>query len=722
MSASGHAPSGAPTSGRAGGYVVGIDTGGTFTDCVVIDAAGVVHIDKAFSTPHDPSVGARDALRNVAARIGVSDREILAACVRFAHGTTVGTNALIQRTGTTVGLVTTRGFEDTMIIARGPMGRNTGIPLAQALDFVRNEKPAPYVQRRLTFGVGERVDLDGEVVAPLREEDVLAAAEALRAAGADSVAVSLLWSFRNPAHEERVRELLQAAVPGLQISLSSEVSPVSGEYERTMTTVVNAYLAPVMTRYITQLAEGLAADGLRYPVQLMTCAGGTIFPGDVARRAVSLINGGPVGGLVAARELGVTLGFENVITTDMGGTSFDVGLIHRGVIRTEASTFVSQGAPVQLEAAKVVAIGAGGGSIAWTDGERLLVGPNSASSRPGPACYGHGGSEPTVTDALVVLGLLDPAAFFGGRTQLRVDLAEDAIRTRLAEPLGLDVRTAAAGIYEIVTARMSDLVRQTTVSEGLDPREFTLLAYGGAAPLHAAAYSEPLRVRDVIVPPTSSVFSALGCALSDIRYTYARSSPLRLEAAGADATSDAIFADLQRRAVTDMAASGHAAADGAGLTLRRRLDVRYAGQMSEVTIELSDSDEDLAGQVRRAFEAEYTIRFGAMTIPKKGRIELITFRLEALVPAARPPAATIATRTGSGAGALVPRTTRRIFTRQYGEAEAGIFDGAGLLAGDRVAGPSLISRSDTTIFIPSGHRAEVDAFGNVHIDVRRSIS
>jgi N-methylhydantoinase A len=697
----------------ATGYVVGIDTGGTFTDCVVVGPDGQVHIDKAFSTPEDPSVGARDALRNVAARIGVTDQEILAGCTRFAHGTTVGTNALIQRSGTPVALVTTRGFEDTVVISRGPMGRNTGIPLEQALDFVRNEKPAPYVERRLTFGVNERVDVDGEVVGPLRDDDVAAVAATLDGAGVGSVAVSLLWSFRNPDHEERVRLLLQEALPGLAISLSSEVSPVSGEYERTMTTVVNAYLAPVLARYIGQLADSLAADGLRYPVQLMTCAGGTIFPKDVARRAVSLINGGPVGGLVAARELGAALGFENVITTDMGGTSFDVGLIHRGAIRTEASTFVSQGAPVQLEAARVVAIGAGGGSVAWTDGERLLVGPSSAGSRPGPACYDHGGTEPTVTDALVVLGLLDPAGFFGGRTQLRVDLAEAAIRARIAEPLGLSVETAAAGIYEIVTARMSDLVRQTTVSEGLDPREFTLLAYGGAAPLHAAAYAEPLGVRDVIVPRTSSVFSALGCALSDIRYTYARSSPLRLETPGSDSAAAEVYADLERRALADMAESGHAAS---GIALRRRLDVRYAGQMNELTVELPRAEGEFAAQVRTAFEAEYATRFGAVTIPRKGRIELITFRVEALVAAVRPPAATIPARTGAS---LAPTGRRRIFTRQYGEAQAAIYDGASLLAGDRMAGPALIGRSDTTIFIPTGHHAEVDALGNVHIAIRR---
>jgi N-methylhydantoinase A len=705
----------APGPSRNGaGYVVGVDTGGTFTDCVVIDAAGRVHIDKAFSTPDDPSIGAREALQNVAARIGTDVSAILSSSRRLAHGTTVGTNALIQRTGVRVGLVTTRGFEDTVIIARGPLGRNTGIPLEQALDFVRNEKPAPYVERRLTFGIGERVDLDGEEVGALREADVEAVASELERAGVASVAVSLLWSFRNPAHESRVRDLLNEALPGLDVSLSSEVSPVSGEYERTMTTVVNAYLAPVLARYIRRLADQLSAEGLRYPIQLMTCAGGTIFPKDVGRRAVSLINGGPVGGLVAARELGAVLGFEDSITTDMGGTSFDVGIIHRGRIRTEASTFVSQGTPVQLEAAKVETIGAGGGSIAWTDGERLLVGPKSAGSNPGPACYGHGGTEPTVTDALVVLGLLDPGAFFGGRTRLRVDLAEAAIRERVAEPLGMDVETAAAGIYEIVTARMSDLVRQTTVQEGLDPRAFTLVAFGGAAPLHAAAYAEPLGVREVIVPATSSVFSALGCALSDVRYSYARSAPVRLDSPDADAVAADVYGDLERQALADMAESGHAPET---VELRQRLDARYAGQMSELTIEVPRDRGAFADAVRSAFEVEYVSRFGAMTLPKRGRIEAITFRVEALVAAARPPVAAISSRDGSP---LQPAGSRRIVTRQYGAADAAVYDGSSLLAGDRMAGPALVDRADTTIFIPTGHRAEVDAFGNVHIDVRPS--
>lgn len=692
-------------------YVIGLDTGGTFVDVVLIDSAGHVYIDKAFSTPDDPSIGARDALRNVAAQVGLSASDVLSACERLVHGTTVATNALIQRSGARVGLVTTRGFEDTVVISRGPLGKNAGIPLERVLDFIHNEKPPPYVERRLTFGVTERLDRDGDVVADLKESDIAAIGELLGPESVDSVAVCLLWSFRNAKHEQRVRELLLAVRPDLDICLSSEVSPVSGEYERTMTTVVNAYLAPVLGRYLRGLAADLASEGLRYPIQLMTCSGGTIFPQDVSRRAVSLINGGPVGGLVAARELGAALGLDNIITTDMGGTSFDVGIIHRGVIRTEASTFVSQGVPVQLEAAKIEAIGAGGGSIAWTDGERLLVGPDSAGSHPGPACYGNGGTEPTVTDALVLLGLLDPKAFFGGRKALRADLAEAAVRVRVAEPLGLSVETAAAGIYEIVTARMSDLIRQVTVKEGLDRREFTLIAFGGAAPLHAAAYAEPLGVREVIVPPTSSVFSALGCALSDIRYLYAKSAPMHLADLSVANAWDEIFGDLEHRALRDVMASGYPAES---VNLRRRLDVRFAGQINELTIDVSPTD-DVAGHVRRIFEAEYTSRYGAHAIGRQSPIEVITFRMEALVTISRPPYATAITRD---AGRLEPSGVRRIATRQYGVAMAEVFEGQALQSGDQMHGPALIDRADTTIFIPSGHRADVDAFGNVHIEIR----
>ncbi|HEX5451687.1 MAG TPA: hydantoinase/oxoprolinase family protein, partial [Candidatus Limnocylindrales bacterium] len=525
------APDGSGVGGSGeGGYVVGIDTGGTFTDAVLVDSAGAVFFDKAFSTPGNPATGAREALANVCRTAGLDPADVLQQCVRFAHGTTVGTNALLQRRGARVALVLSKGFEDTVVISRGPLGKNTGIPLEQALDFIHNERPAPFVDRALTYGVAERVDLDGDVVAPLDEEEVRRILRSLSDHSADSLAVCLLWSFRNPTHERRVRELAHEVRPDLPVSLSSDVSPISGEYERTMTTVINAYVAPVLSRYIEDLSAALANDGLRYPVQLMSSSGGTVLPADVERRAVSLINGGPVGGLVAARELGRALGFTDAITTDMGGTSFDVGIIHGGAIVTEPSAFVAQGVPVQLEVARVETIGAGGGSIAWTDGDRLMVGPDSAGSDPGPACYGNGGREPTVTDALVVLGLLDPGAFFGGRRRLRPDLACEVIGERIGEPLGLSVDDAAAGIYEIVTSRMSDLIRQATVEAGLDPRAFTVVAFGGAAPLHAAAYAEPLGVREVIVPASSSVFSALGCALADIRYDYARSAPLRLQA------------------------------------------------------------------------------------------------------------------------------------------------------------------------------------------------
>src|SRR5574341_999846 len=499
-------------------YFLGVDTGGTFTDVVILDGAGNLSFDKAFSTPHRPALGVIAALQNAVRWLPRELPAVLEETERFAHGTTAATNALIQRKGARVGLVMTKGFEDTLLLGRGPMLRNLGIPPSQAMDFIHTERPDPLVPKRLTRGIAERIAVDGQVLVPLQEADVHAALDYFKAQGVESVAVCLLWSFKDPSHEERVKTILGQLAPDLMVTLSSEVSPFLGEFERATTTVVNAYVGPVLVRYIRDLQAELEARGLARPVQLMKCSGGVTLPERIDREAVALLNSGPAGGLVAARHLGRVLGHDNVITTDMGGTSFDVGVIYRGEIEQERTPFVDQGIPLQVPAAKLVTIGAGGGSIAWTDGRRLMVGPQSAGAVPGPACYDQGGTEPTVTDALVVLGLLDPDYFFGGRKRLHRGRAEQAIGDRIAGPLGFDVREAAAGIYEVVTAKMSDLIRKVTVESGLDPREFVLFAYGGASPAHAALYGDGVGAREVIVPHAAPVFSALGVALADLLY------------------------------------------------------------------------------------------------------------------------------------------------------------------------------------------------------------
>jgi N-methylhydantoinase A len=348
------------------------------------------------------------------------------------------------------------------------------------MDFLHTEPPVRLVPRTLVRGLRERITVSGEVLMSLDEDKAASAIAALLDAGVESLAVCLLWSFRHPAHEQLVRRIAGRVAPGLPISLSCEVAPRLGEFERATTTVVNAYVGPAMERYISALQADLASLGLANPVQVMKSSGGVTLPGDVARQAVAIVNSGPIGGLVAARHLGTALGLDNVITADMGGTSFDVGLIVRGGFEEDPAPFIDQGLPVLVPSIKLVTIGAGGGSIASTDGTRLRVGPDSAGAEPGPACYGRGGTASTVTDALVAMGIIDGENFFGGRFRLDGDLARHAIETDIAGPLGLSVMDAAAGIVELVNARMADLIRKVTVESGNDPREFCLFAYGGA--------------------------------------------------------------------------------------------------------------------------------------------------------------------------------------------------------------------------------------------------
>lgn len=692
---------------------VGVDTGGTFTDVVILDHEGTLHFDKAFTTPARPALGVLEALDNAAALLGHEVRRVLEATERLAHGTTVGTNALIQRRGARVGLLMTRGFEDTLVLGRGPMARNLGIPPSQAMDFIHTERPEPLVPKTLTRGVSERVTVDGEVVAPLDEAGALAALEDFRAQGVESVAVCFLWSFRNARHEQRVKALLAARAPHLLVTLSSEVSPLLGEFERATTTAVNAYIGPVLIGYVRDLQAALEERGFRRPIQLMKCSGGLTLPERVDREAVALVNSGPVGGLVAARYLAGLLGHDNVITTDMGGTSFDVGVIYRGEVEEERTPFVSQGIPLQVAAAKVVTIGAGGGSIAWTDGRRLLVGPQSAGAVPGPACYDEGGSEPTVSDALVVLGILDPDYFFGGRKHLNRARAEQAIHERIARPLGLDLLEATSGIYEIVTAKMSDLIRKVTVESGFDPREFVLFAYGGASPAHAALYGDAIGVREVIIPYAASVFSALGVALADLLYTFARSEPLPLVADREVIDRfNAIFEELEERARATLVASGFQPVEA---LLSRRLDVRYEGQMNEISVpwEPGRLTEATIREVRRVFEESYGTRFGRATIRTESPLEIITFRVDCLRVAEKPKFRAEPERPSDPTSAL--KGVRSIMLRPTGPADARVYDFDRLLPGARLTGPALIERRDTTVLVPAGFGARMDVYRNIRL-------
>jgi len=700
---------------HAAGWHIGVDTGGTFTDLVEIAADGRIVFDKTFSTPSAPEQGIVDVLERMAERRAVLLDDYLGATDRFAHGTTVSTNALIQRRGARVGLLTTRGFEDTLEIARGPVGRAGGIPQSKAMDFLHTEPPPPLVPRTMVRGLGERITVTGDIIAPLDEAEAASAIRDLIAVGAASLAVCLLWSFRNPAHEQRVRDVAARVAPGVPVSLSCEIAPRMGEFERMVTTAVNAFIGPTTERYIGNLQRRLAGRGLKRPVQVMKSSGGVTLPDTVASQAVSVVNSGPIGGLVAARHLGRMLGYDRIITADMGGTSFDVGLIADGVFEESSAPFLDQGLPVHVPSIKVVTIGAGGGSIAWSDGFRLQVGPHSAGADPGPACYGRGGTEPTVTDALVVLGIIDPENFFGGRYRLDAARSREAIEARVAKPLGLGLIEAAAGIYEVVTARMGDLIRKVTVESGHDPREFCLLAYGGATAAHCAALAAQMGVRRVVLPYAAPVFSALGCALSDIVYSHVKSEPLPFD--DKPATIEAInrtLAELEARARAEMATSG--TGDGGAIEMRYRIEMRYQGQMNEVSLPWEKGRFDPADMMRlkSAFEALYQQRFGAGTTRAQTPLELISFRAEAVRVVNKPPIARLFER--ETATTAEPARRRRVWRHGSGWLDAGVYDFARLTAGARVHGPAVIERDNTTVWLPPGSSAALDLYGNLLID------
>lgn len=689
---------------------LGIDTGGTFTDLALLDGDGRLWVDKAFSTPDAPDRAVSDVVARLAESQGISTGALLANTGRFAHGTTVSTNALIQRKGARVGLITTRGFEDTLVIARGPIGRVGGLPPSKAMDFIHTEPPPPLVPRALTRGVGERVAATGEVIAPLNEDDVHSAVQDLLDAGIESLAVCLLWSFRHPAHEDHIEAIARGMSPALPISLSSRVAPRLGEFERCVTTCINAFIGPVTERYISALQSDMEQNGLSHPVQVMKSSGGVTLPERIAEEAVTVVNSGPIGGLVAARHLGGLLGHDNIITADMGGTSFDVGLIANGAFEEENGPFLDQGLPVNIPAIKVVTIGAGGGSIAFSDGYRLHVGPESAGADPGPACYGRGGTRPTVTDALVALGIIDPKNFFGGRYALDPDLALRAIGDEVATPLGLKPIEAAAGIFQLVTARMADLIRKVSIESGNDPRRFVLYAYGGASGAHCASFAAQLGIQKVIVPYAAPVFSAFGIALSDILFGHSVSDPIPLAEAGLT-TVNARFAELSARVRADMAASG---IDPKNSMLRQRIDMRYRGQMNEITLDWPSGafEEGDAARLRAAFESEYERRFGPGTIRADAPLELISYRVEAIKPTDKPKLAEIERPPESGTAVCA----RKVYHGNDGWLEAAVYDFASLTPETRIPGPAVIERDSITVWLPPGSAAMMDRYGNLEIE------
>ena len=680
---------------------IGIDTGGTFTDVIAFrEADGRIVALKVPSTPQNPAEAFIAGVRAALEELGASPGDV----AFLAHGTTVATNALLEGKGARTGLITTEGFRDVYEIRR----------LNRSFEDLYNifwTKPTPLVPRYLRKEVRERVNVDGVAVVSLDADGVRDAAAALGEEGVESVAVCFLHSYLNPEHERQAAAIIREVLPGVSISLSHEVNPEYREYERTSTTIVNAFVAPIIERYLADLERRLAETGVSAALHVMH-SGGAAQTGRAARsRPITTILSGPAAGVIGAEALGREIGVSDLITLDMGGTSTDVALLRQGK-PTLASESELAGEVIRAAMLDITTIGAGGGSIAWADeGGRLKVGPQSAGADPGPACYGRGGTQPTVTDANLVLGYLGTDAFLGGRMRLDRAAAEAAI-DRLAAELGLSRLETAHGIFRIANANMLRAIRLVSVERGLDPRRFALLAFGGAGPVHAAALAAELDIPRVIVPRNPGNFSAFGLLVADLSRDAVRTqlTPLRPEAL--DGIRQ-VYVDLEARLTEQFVADDF---DPGQVVFRRSVDARYVGQAYEVNVGvpvglLAPSDVEA---LEEAFHAAHAERYGHSAPGEP--VELVNFRAIATVPTAKPAFPRLERTDSDGAAARI------------GERPAW-FDGSGdpvltpvldrdqLDAGVVLTGPAIIEEPGATTVLLPGQRAEVDDLGNIVIAV-----
>ena len=688
-------------------FIIGVDTGGTFTDCVAIGEDGSVIWDKAHTTPQDHTVGILNAIENTSTRLGLSRSQLLSVTVALGIGSTVGLNALLARAGAKTGLLTTRGHEDNLFIGRIHQ-KVAGLGEEEIKDVVHLDKATPLIPRALVCGINERVDYKGAVLAHLDLQEVESAAARLVQQGIESLAVCFLWSFMNSSHERAVRDLVEKRFPGIFVTLSSEVSPLLGEYERTATTAINASLGPIIARFMGRLLESLRSAGLSGPVLAMHSLGGVIPCEEAGDKAAHIMASGPVGGVMGAMNMGRMLGHKNIIVTDVGGTSFDVGLIVDGRPTLNRQP-VFEKFTLAVPMIDVISIGAGGGSIAWVDAEtRLLqVGPRSADALPGPACYDQGGNEPTVTDANLVLGRIDAGSFFGGRKKLAYDLARKAIEEKVARPLGMDLLKAAKGILEIVDSHMADLVRRVTVEQGYHPSEFLIYAYGGGGPLHVGSYARDIGVSEVLVSPYAPVFSGFGIAGCDIQRQYTRARPMTLPAPPAQ--FNAIFSDLEAAAIRD-------AVQSAGeLELERFLDMKFRRQVHNVRIPVPSGE--LRSQEMDAlmvnFEEAYERIYGKGTAYRKAGVEVSNFIVTATTKTYKPKLKEDEWEGEDPEPARVGE--RQVYFEEF--IQTPVFSMELLRPGNRIAGPAIVESPATTLLLHPRQTARVDRSRNLLLQV-----
>lgn len=694
------------------GYYVGTDVGGTFTDLWVAESGGGVRV---FKTPTTKDVlgGVIDGMRLAAGAYGSTFEQFCAGVERFGHGTTVGLNALLTGNAAKTAVIATAGFGDTLEIGR--MRRHTsGLNEIEATDSFLRGRYKPLVPRNLVVEALERIDANGNVITPLDETQARAALRPLKQLSIEAVAVCTLFSTVNPVHEKRLREIVLAELPGVFVSLSHEISPNVGEYARMSTTAANAALGPLAGRYLSQLEAILRGAGMRCPVLMMTCAGGVLPTSVLNDRPAFALFSGPAAGVMGSQAMGARIGAANVLTTDIGGTSFDVGVIADGrpVMRSDISV---AGADIRVHSIDVDSIGAGGGSIASvTPAGGLQVGPKSAGANPGPACYGRGGKEPTATDADLVLGVLNPANFIGGRMALDIEASRRAIEERVAKPLGLGLMEAAWGIRKILDSRMADLLRRMTIERGYDPRDFTLFANGGAGPSHAWVLAAELGLKSFVVPAAATAQSAFGTANSDLAFTTERPAYVRLQAGrSANEAEIARVAAGLEAALADVRGNLASAGAGASMRVERRAAIRFRGQTHHLDVPLNDGAFDAAAfaAATARFEAMYDHMFGHGAAYSGAGHELLAVRVTGTGSLPPPPLKM------TGDAPVRAGSRRVVFDDPAQPVETAIWRTVYPAPGTRIDGPCIIEFPGQSAVVPPGGHARADDFGNLHIEI-----
>lgn len=690
-------------------FHVGTDVGGTFTDLWVADRSGAARVFKSPTTA-DVMTGVLDAVALAAQDFGLTIDAFCAGIQRFGHGTTVGLNALLTGNTARTGIITTRGFGDTLEIGR--IRRQTsGLSEFEVTDFFLHNRFAPLVPRTRVMEVGERVNANGDILVPLDEAEVHAALGRLRALDIEALAICTLWSTANPVHERRIKAIAEAVLPDVFTSLSHEISPVVGEYGRLATTAANAALGPVAGRYLKKLEDALHGHGMRVPILMMTNAGGVLPTAILNDRPAYSLFSGPAAGVVGSMVLARKLGTPNVLTTDIGGTSFDVGVIIDGK-PVSTSQISLAGADIRVPSIDVASIGAGGGSIATVRFGDLSVGPQSAGSNPGPACYGRGGTAATATDADLVLGVLDPENFIGGRMRLDVAAARKAIADNIAAPLGFSVEQAAWGIREILDSKMADLLRRVTIERGYDPATFTLLANGGAGPSHAWAIARELGLASFVVPAAATAQSAYGCGNGDLGLTEDAAIYIRVhpgDTPGPDALrlADEAMQGSARTVTDQLVAAG---ASGA-ISIARFAAVRFRGQTNtlDVPFEAESFDAEAYHAIVVAFEAAYEQLFGRGAGYRQAGFEILAIRTVGT--------GTLAPASGEPVGDPLAKEGSRpvIFDDPAQPFDTAIYRIAFPAPGSTAEGPCIIEFPGQSVVVPPAAIAEADAYGNLHV-------